>query len=240
MFFSNEKNVPCSTCNGKGAKSDADIQTCSACNGTGQVQRVTSTFLGQTVTYSTCAQCKGEGKVITKPCPTCNGSGLVRKKETVRVKIPAGVEGRMQLTIRGGGHAAKNNGITGDLLVVIEEIEHKDFQRDGKDLHYTKIISIPEAILGAETEIPCLDGNYKVKIEPGTQSGTTVRLKGKGLPTLNRYGNGDLYVKYVVWIPKKLDKAEKEVLESLKKKGSFDPNPSKEDKSFFEKLKNLF
>ena len=236
-----EKSVPCPECGGRGAKNSSDIKTCPACNGTGQVQRVVNSFLGQTVTYSTCQQCGGEGKIISNPCRSCGGSGLVRQRETIKVKIPAGVEAGMQLTIQGEGHAAKNNGINGDLLVVIEEQEHKDLKREGNNLFYTKVVSLPDAILGAEIEVPCLDGPYKIKVEPGTQSGTVVRLRGKGLPTVNGYGGvGDMYVKIAVWIPKKLTKEEKEIMESLRKKESFQPNPTKEDKSFFDKLKDLF
>ena len=236
-----EKSVPCSECGGRGAKNSSDIKTCSACGGTGQVQRVVNSLFGQTVTYSTCQQCGGEGKVITNPCRSCGGSGLVRKRETIKVKIPAGVEAGMQLTIAGEGHAAKNNGINGDLLVVIEEQEHPDFKREGNNLYYTKIVSLPEAILGAEVEIPCLDGPRRIKIDAGTQSGTVTRINGKGLPTVNGYGGtGDLYVKIAVWIPKKLDKEDKAVIESLRDKEAFKPNPTKEDRRFFEKLKDWF
>ena len=235
-----EKNVPCPDCGGRGAKNGSDIKACPACNGTGQVQRVVNSFLGQTVTYSTCQQCGGEGKIITNPCHTCNGTGLVRQRETIKVKIPAGVEAGMQMTVQGEGHAAKNNGINGDLLVVIEEQEHPDFRREGNNLLYTKVISIVDAMLGCEVEIPCIDGKQKVKVEPGTQSGTVVRLKGKGLPSLNSYGTGDLYVKFAVWIPKKLTKEEKALFESIRQNENLKPNPTKEDKSFFEKLKDLF
>ncbi len=235
-----EKNVPCPDCGGRGAKNGSDIKSCPACNGTGQVQRVVNSFLGQTVTYSTCQQCGGEGKIITNPCHTCNGTGLVRQRETIKVKIPAGVEAGMQMTVQGEGHAAKNNGINGDLLVVIEEQEHPDFRREGSNLLYTKVISIVDAMLGCEVEIPCIDGKQKVKVEPGTQSGTVVRLKGKGLPSLNSYGTGDLYVKFAVWIPKKLTKDEKALFESMRNNESLKPNPTKEDKSIFEKLKDLF
>ena len=235
-----EKNVPCPECGGKGAKNSADVKTCPACNGTGQVQRVVNTFLGQSISYSTCQQCGGEGKIITNPCPKCNGSGLVRQRETIKVKIPAGVESGMQLTVQGEGHAAKNNGINGDLLVVIEEIEHPLFKREGTNLFHTAIISVMDAMLGCEITVPCLDGNYKIKVEPGTQSGKIVKLRGKGLPSLNGYGTGDLYVKLAVWIPKKLTKEEKALFESLRHNESFRPDPTKEDKSFFEKLKDLF
>ena len=235
-----EKNVPCPDCGGRGARNSSDIKTCPACNGTGQVQRVVNSFLGQTVTYSTCQQCGGEGKVISNPCHTCNGTGLVRQRETIKVKIPAGVEAGMQMTVQGEGHAAKNNGINGDLLVVIEEQEHPDFRREGSNLLYTKVISVVDAMLGCEVEIPCLDGKQKIKVEPGTQSGTVTRLRGKGLPSVNSYGTGDLYVKIAVWIPKKLTKEEKALFESMRHNESFKPNPTKEDKSFFEKLKDLF
>ena len=235
-----EKNVPCPECGGKGAKNSSDIKTCPACNGTGQVQRVVNTFLGQSISYSTCQQCGGEGKIITNPCPKCGGSGLVRQRETIKVKIPAGVESGMQLTVQGEGHAAKNNGINGDLLVVIEEIEHPLFKREGTNLFHTAIISVIDAMLGCEITVPCLDGNQKIKVEAGTQSGKVVKLRGKGLPSLNGYGTGDLYVKLAVWIPKKLTKEEKALFESLRYNESFRPDPSKEDKSFFEKLKDLF
>ena len=147
----------------------------------------------------------------------------------------------MQLTIQGAGHAAKNNGINGDLLVVIEEQEHPNLKREGNNLYYTKVISMPDAILGAEVEIPCLDGSYKVKVDAGTQSGTVVRLRGKGLPTVNGYGGiGDLYVKFAVWVPKRLSKEEKDLVEAMRSKDGFKPNPTKEDKSFFDRLKDLF
>ena len=236
-----EKNVPCTECGGKGAKNSSDIKSCPACNGTGQLQRVVNSFLGQTVTYSTCQQCGGEGKIISNPCRSCNGTGLVRKRETIKVKIPAGVEAGMQLTLQGEGHAAKNNGINGDLLVVIEEQEHPNLKREGNNLYYTKIVSVVDAMLGAEVSIPCLDGDYKIKVDPGTQSGEVVRLRGRGLPSVNGYGGtGDLYVKIAVWIPKKLGKDEKAIVESLREKDSFQPNPTKEDKSFFDRLKDLF
>ena len=235
-----EKNVPCPDCNGKGTRNSSDVKTCPACGGTGQIKKVANSIFGQTISYSTCQQCGGEGKIISNPCHTCGGTGLVRKKCTVKVKIPAGVENGMQLTIRGEGHCAKNNGINGDLLVLIEEVEHPELKRDGNNLHYTKVISVMDAILGSETEIPCLDGPYRIKIEPGTQSGTVVRLRGKGLPSVNSYGTGDLYVKLIVMIPKKLTRNEKELFESIRNNPSFTAAPSKEDKSFFDRLRDMF
>ena len=236
-----EKNVPCTECGGKGAKNSSDIKTCPGCQGTGQVQRVVNSFLGQTVTYSTCQQCGGEGKIISNPCRSCGGTGLVRKRETIKVKIPAGVEAGMQLTLQGEGHSAKNNGINGDLLIVIEETEHPNLKREGNNLYYTKVISVVDAMLGAEVTVPCLDGDYKIKIDAGTQSGEVVRLRGRGLPSVNGYGGtGDMYVKIAVWIPKRLGKEDKAVIESLKDKDAFKPNPTKKDKSFFDKIKDLF
>lgn len=235
-----EKNVPCPDCGGKGARNSSDIKTCPACNGTGQIRRVTNGIFGQTVSYSTCQQCGGEGKIISNPCHTCGGTGLVRKKCTVKVNIPAGVENGMQLTMRGEGHCAKNNGVNGDLLILIEEVEHPELKRDGNNLYYTKVISVMDAILGADVEIPCLDGSYRIKVEPGTQSGTVVRLRGKGLPSVNSYGTGDLYVKLMVLIPKKLTKNERDLFESIRNNPTFTAAPSKEEKSFFDKLRDMF
>ncbi|MCQ2119528.1 MAG: molecular chaperone DnaJ [Bacteroidales bacterium] len=237
-----ERNRPCPDCDGKGTKNSSDIKTCPHCNGTGQVQQVVNSLFGRTISYSTCPQCGGEGKVISNPCRTCNGTGLVRKRETIKVKIPAGVEDGMQLTLRGDGHAAPHNGVNGDLLVLIEEIPHSNLKRDGKNLFYNTTISVTDAILGCEVTIPCLDGSYKVKIDPGTQSGAVIKLKGKGLPAVSGYGSGtgDLYVKILVWIPKKLSRDEKEALENMRASKSFTPDPSREDKAVFDKIKNIF
>lgn len=237
-----ERNRPCPDCEGKGTKNSSDIKTCPNCNGTGQVQQVVNSLFGRTISYSTCPQCGGEGKVISNPCRTCNGTGLVRKRETVKVKIPAGVEDGMQLTIRGEGHAAPHNGVNGDLLVLIEEIPHANLRRDGKNLFYNTTISVTDAILGCEITVPCLDGSYKVKIDAGTQSGAVMKLRGKGLPAVSGYGSGtgDLYVKILVWIPKKLSRDEKEALEGMRKSKSFTPDPSREDKAVFDKLKDIF
>ncbi len=237
-----ERYEQCPDCAGKGTKNSSDIKTCPVCHGTGQEQRVMRSIFGQTVSYTTCSRCGGEGKIVSNPCRTCGGSGLVRKRVTVSVDIPAGVENGMQLTVKGAGHAAKAGGINGDLLVVIEETPHPTLKRDGKNLFYTKIISVMDAILGGETSVPCLDGNYKVKIEPGTQSGTIVRLRGMGMPAVKGYGSGigDLYVKYLVWLPKKLSSSEKATFESMRSSSSFTPDLSREDKNLFDKMKENF
>ena len=234
------KMVACDMCGGKGAKSEADIKTCDTCRGTGQVTRVTQTILGQMQTSSVCSSCNGEGKTIIKPCSKCHGEGLVKEMEEITFKIPAGVAQGMQLTVQGKGNAARRGGINGDLLVVIEEEENPELQRDGNDLIYSLFISIPEAVLGADAEIPSVDGKLRIKIEPGTQSGKVLRLRGKGLPDVNGYGNGDLLVYIQVWTPKKLDKQEKEMLEKLKSSENFRPSPNKEDRNFFDRMKKIF
>lgn len=237
-----ERNEACPDCNGKGTLNPSDVQTCPYCHGSGQEQHVTNSFFGQTVTYTTCQHCGGEGTIVKNPCHTCGGSGLIRKRVSIKVNIPAGVENGMQLTMRGEGHGAKNGGINGDLLILIEEVPHPYLKREGNNLFYTKLISVTDAILGAEVTIPCLDGTYKTKVDPGTQSGTVVRLRGRGLPSINGYGSGtgDLYVKYIVWIPKKLKSSEKSALESIRESDSFTPNPSRSDKTIFDRMSENF
>ncbi|MBR3500974.1 MAG: molecular chaperone DnaJ [Bacteroidales bacterium] len=235
-----ERNRPCPDCGGKGAKNSSDIKTCPTCKGAGQVQHVTNSLFGRTITYNVCPQCGGEGEIVTNPCRSCGGTGLIRRKDTVSIKIPAGIESGMQITIRGEGHSAPHNGANGDLLVVIEEIEDENLKREGQNLFYTKIISVTDAILGCEISVPCLDGDQKLKLDAGTQSGYVTRLRGKGLPALNGYGKGDLYVKILVWIPHKLSRDEKRALEDMKDSSSFKPDPSRDDKAIFEKEKNIF
>lgn len=238
-----ERSEPCPECGGRGTKNASDIQTCSYCHGTGQERQVRQSFFGQMETYTTCSHCGGTGKEIKNPCRNCGGTGVVRKRVSVKVNIPAGVENDMQLTVPGGGHSGQWGGPKGDLLVLIEEIPHPYFVRDGKNLFYTHTISVTDAMLGTEVTIPGIDGSYKVKVEPGTQSGTVVRLKGRGLPGLKNYtgsGNGDLYVKFLVWIPRKLSKSEKEAIEKMKDSESFVPNPNRDDRDLFEKMKENF
>lgn len=237
-----ERSRPCPDCQGKGTKDSSDIKTCSTCHGSGQVQNITNSIFGRTVAYSTCPQCKGEGKVVTNPCRSCGGTGLQRKRETVRVKVPAGVEEGMQLTVRGEGHSAPHNGSNGDLLVVIKEAQHPQLRRDGTNLYYSQTISVLDAMLGCEIGVPCLDGTTKVKIEPGTQSGTTIKLKNKGLPAVSGYGSGkgDLFVQVLVWIPRKLSRDERKTMEELKRSENFKPDLNRDDKNLFEKLRKKF
>ena len=235
-----ERNRPCPDCGGRGTRNESDIKTCPTCKGSGQVGQTVNSFFGRTVTYSTCPQCNGEGKIVSNPCRRCGGSGLERKKETIRVHIPAGVENGMQITVRGEGHAAPRGGMNGDLLIVVEEQAHSQFKREGENLFYTRVISVTDAILGCELAIPCLDGPYKLKLDPGTQSGTVQRLRGKGLPSVNGYGRGDLYVKILVWIPRKLRGADREAIEKLAASSAVKPDPSRDDKNLFEKESQYF
>ena len=235
-----ERNRPCPECNGQGTRNSSDIKTCPTCNGRGQVQHVSNSLFGRTVTYGTCPQCNGEGKVISNPCKSCSGSGLVRKRENVRVRIPAGVENGMQLTLRGEGHGAPRGGVNGDLLVIIEEQAHPQLKRDSQNIFYTHTISVADAILGCEINVPALDGPTKLKIEPGTQSGTVVKLRGKGMPSVNSYSSarGDMFVKILVWIPRKLSRKDKEAIESIR--DNVKPDPNREDKALFEKESQYF
>ncbi|HPW27402.1 MAG TPA: molecular chaperone DnaJ, partial [Tenuifilaceae bacterium] len=219
------KYVTCHSCNGSGAASPSDFQTCSTCRGSGYVTRVTNTLLGQMQSTAPCPTCNGEGKTITKKCTECNGEGVVRDNEIITIKIPAGVAEGMQLSVSGKGNAARRGGVPGDLLVVIEEEKHPQLIRDGNDLIYNLTISIPDAVLGAPAEIPTVDGKVKIKIEPGTQPGKILRLKGKGLPEVNSYGRGDLLVAINVYIPKTLTREERALFEKLAKSSNFTPNP---------------
>ncbi len=234
------KQISCTACNGKGAQSEADISTCSTCKGSGQVTRVTQTFLGTMQTASVCPSCNGEGKVVSKPCSSCSGLGLVKASEEISFKIPPGVAQGMQLTVQGKGNAARRGGVNGDLLVVIEEEPHEHLQRDGNDLIYSLFVSIPDAILGADAEIPSVDGKLRIKVEPGTQSGKILRLRGKGIPDVNGYGSGDLLVYIQVWTPTKVDKQEREFLDKLRASSNFKPNPGKEERNFFDRMRKIF
>jgi molecular chaperone DnaJ len=196
----------CSTCDGTGAADSKSFSDCSTCRGSGHVTRITNTMLGQMQTSSVCPSCGGDGKIITKKCQSCYGEGIVEKEEIIKINIPAGVAKGMQMTVGGKGNAPRRGGANGDLLVVIDEEEHEDLIREGNDLIYNLFVSIPDAITGTQVEVPTVDGNVKIKIEPGTQPGRILRLRGKGLPEVNGYGRGDLLVNVNVWIPKSLSR----------------------------------
>lgn len=234
-----KKHVSCNHCSGTGADKGTAVETCSTCHGSGTVTRVANTILGQMQTQSACPTCNGEGKSITKKCSHCNGEGLLVDEEVISVKIPAGVEEGMQLSVSGKGNAARRGGINGDLLVLIQEEQHPELIRDGSDLIYNLTISIPDAILGSPVEIPTVDGKVKVKIDQGTQPGKILRLKGKGLPEVNSYHKGDLLVRVNVFIPKDISKDEVKMVEKLKESDSFDPSKS-DEQSVFSRMKGMF
>ena len=233
------KFVSCGTCKGSGAK-NGTFDTCKLCNGSGVQTRVQQTFLGAMQTQTTCSGCNGEGKTVKDKCNTCHGDGIVRAEEVITINIPAGVAEGMQLSVGGKGNAAPRGGINGDLLVVIEEEEHLELKRDGSNLFYDSYVNFVDAALGTSIEIPTVDAKVKIKIEPGTQSGKVLRLKGKGLPDVNHYGTGDLLVNINVWTPQALTADEKKTLESLKDSKNFAPNPNRKEKGFFDRMKEYF
>jgi molecular chaperone DnaJ len=230
----------CSACNGSGAADPSSVSACSTCHGTGHVTRITNTLLGQMQTTSVCPSCGGEGKTITKRCTVCYGEGIVQKEEIIKINIPAGVAKGMQMTVAGKGNAARRGGVNGDLLVVFDEEEHPDLIREGKDLIYNLFVSIPDAVLGTHVEVPTVENNVKIKIEPGTQPGKILRLRGKGLPEVNGYGHGDLLVNVNVWIPRNLSREESRMFEKFRESGTFTPKPDKNDKGFFDRMRGYF
>lgn len=233
------KYVACKECGGSGAKNN-NYETCSHCHGTGVVTEVRRTILGQMQTQSPCPHCGGEGRIIKDKCPHCHGDGIVKEEEIITINIPAGVADGMQLSISGRGNAAPRGGVPGDLIVVIEELPHDQFERSDNNLYHSVFITYAQATMGATIEVPTLSGKAKIKIEQGTPSGKVLRLKGKGLPEVNGYGRGDLLVCVNVWVPKSVTKEEKELLEKLCSKPNFQPNPSKEEKGFFDRMKDMF
>ena len=234
------KQVSCKTCDGTGAKDKGSVSTCKTCGGSGSVRRVTNTILGQMQTTATCPTCHGSGQQITAKCGSCHGNGTVRGEETISINIPAGVSEGMQLSMAGKGNAAPNGGIPGDLIILIEEIPHENLKREGNNVVYDLHVSIPDAALGASVEVPTIDGKAKIKIEPGTQSGKLLRLKGKGIPEVNSYHRGDQIIHVNIWTPKALNSEERALLEKLRESANFKPQPGKNDKSFFDKMKEYF
>ncbi|MGV3530161.1 MAG: molecular chaperone DnaJ [Flavisolibacter sp.] len=235
-----KKYVSCSVCNGSGAKDKSSVQTCGTCGGSGQVRKVTNTFLGQMQTVTTCPTCNGEGSTITAKCGNCKGEGRVYGEETVSIDIPAGVQEGMQLNISGRGNAGERGGPSGDLIILIEEETHKELQRDGLNVAYELHISFTDAVFGTQVEVPTIDGRAKIKIPAGTQSGKIFRLKGKGFPAVNSYEKGDQLVHVNVWTPQNISAEERAALETLVDSPNFKPNPDKNQKSFFDKMREMF
>lgn len=235
-----KKHVKCTTCQGSGAKDKGSIQTCNTCHGSGQVRRVQNTFLGQMQTVTTCPTCSGDGSTITAKCGACKGEGRVYGEETVSVDIPAGVQEGMQLSISGKGNAGERGGTPGDLIVLIEEEAHPQLQREGLNVAYDLHVSFPDVVFGTNVEVPTIDGRAKIKLPAGTQSGKVFRLKGKGFPNINGYDKGDQLVHVNIWTPQTVSNEEKEMLEKLQKSENFEPKPEKGDKSFFDKVREMF
>jgi molecular chaperone DnaJ len=234
-----KKYIACSHCNGTGAENSSAVETCSTCHGTGRVTRVQQTILGQMQTQSECPTCGGDGKIVKNKCKHCNGDGIVRDEEVITINIPAGVMEGMQLSMSGKGNAARRGGVNGDLLILVEEEKHPELIRDENDLIYNLLLSVPTATLGGAVEVPTVDGKVKVNIAAGTQPGKVLRLRGKGLPDVNRYGTGDLLVNIGVYIPESLTKEERKAMESLQQSENFKPQEAAL-KGFFAHFRNLF
>jgi molecular chaperone DnaJ len=214
--------------------------TCRTCNGKGQVTRIANTILGRMQTSAPCNACGGTGELLSNRPKGSDSQGLILKEETVKIPIPSGVVDGMQLKVSAKGNDAPGNGICGDLLVVIQELPHDKLQREGDNLHYDLYISIPDAILGSSKDIDTVTGKVRIKIDAGLQSGKILRLRNKGIPSINGYGSGDLLVHVNVWTPKTLDKKQKSFFESMKQDDHFSPKPEKSDKSFFDRVKDMF
>jgi molecular chaperone DnaJ len=215
-------------------------RTCSTCNGQGQVMRVTNTILGRMQSASTCPTCGGSGQILDKKPSEADSQGMIIEDDTVSIKIPAGVVDGMQLKVSNKGNDAAGNSVPGDLIVAIEELEHEFLKREGENLHYDLYISFSEAVLGISKDIEAINGKVRIKLEEGIQAGKILRLKGKGIPSINGYGNGDLLVHVNVWTPKTLNKDQRQFFEKNLTDENFIPNPEKSDKSFFEKVKDMF
>ncbi len=234
------KYVTCTACQGTGARGSSGFSTCDTCHGSGHVTRITHTLLGQMQTSSTCPACNGEGKIIKDRCTTCHGEGIVKDQEIIKINIPAGVAEGMQLNVSGKGNAARRGGINGDLIVLVEEQKHPELIRDGNDLLYHLYLSFPDAAVGSTTEIPTIEGKAKIRIEPGTQPGKILRLRGKGIPDINGYGKGDLLVSINIWVPVNLTKEEQKLIEKFQDSPNFKPDLRKIEKGFFERIRNYF
>ena len=238
--FKVKKDVTCTHCHGSGSQ-DGKTESCATCHGTGYVTRQVNTMFGRMQQQSVCSVCGGQGTTIKNKCSHCSGTGVVSGEEVVEVQIPAGVQDGMILTIQGKGNAGRNNGYAGDIQVYVEVEPHAELSRRDNDLVYNLLLDLPTAVLGGPVEIPTIDGRVKIKIEPGTQPGKTVRLRGKGLPALQGYGYGygDLIVNISIYIPETLTKEEHSAFENMKDSDSFKPSQTTKN-SFFQKFKNLF
>ncbi|QRR01792.1 molecular chaperone DnaJ [Dyadobacter sandarakinus] len=235
-----KRHVTCNTCGGNGAKNGTSLTNCNSCNGTGQVRKVVSTMLGQMVSTSTCPTCNGDGKIISERCDVCAGEGRLLQDDLITLNIPGGVAEGMQLSMSGKGNVPTRGGVAGDLLIVIEEEEDANLKRDGNNVVYDMHLSFIDAALGTSVEIPTIDGKARINVESGTQAGKILRLKGKGVKDINGYGKGDQLVHINVWTPQQLTSDERETLEALRHSPNFQPKPGKNEKGFFDKMKDFF
>ena len=232
--FKVKKQVECNECHGSGSEPGHNAETCSTCHGSGYVIRNARTIFGTMQQQSPCPTCHGEGKVVTHKCKKCHGDGVVAGEEVIEVRIPAGVAEGMVVTVPGKGHAGKHNGVPGDIQVLIEELPHEHFIRDDNDLIYNLLLTVSQATLGDQVEVPTLEGKARVTIKPGTQPGTRMRLRSKGLPAVQGYGygRGDIVINISVYIPETLSKEEKEAFEAMKESDNLKPSPSILNKIF--------
>lgn len=235
-----KRHVACDTCHGNGSKNGTSVKTCTTCQGSGQVRKVVDTMLGRMVSSSTCPTCQGTGSMVSEKCTVCHGQGTQEKEEVINIRVPAGVADGMQLSMSGKGNYPQGGGIPGDLLILIEEAENDLLKREGNNVIYDLYISFTDAVFGASIEVPTIEGKVKIKIDPGTQGGKILRLKGKGIQDINGYEKGDQLIHVNVWTPQQLSKEEKEALLKFQGSESFKPNPGKHDKSFFEKMREFF
>jgi molecular chaperone DnaJ len=235
-----KKYIACTTCGGSGAKDKNSSQTCNTCGGNGQVRKVQNTFLGQMQTVTTCPTCNGEGTVITSKCTTCKGDGRMYGEETVTLDIPAGVSEGIQLSMSGKGNMGERGGGPGDLIILIEEEANPHLHREGLNVAFDLYISFPDAVFGIQSEVPTIDGRAKIKIPPGTQSGKIFRLKGKGFPSINSHEKGDQLIHVNVWTPQTISTTEKHELEAMAQSENFKPKPDKNEKGFWDKIRETF
>ncbi|PHI18645.1 molecular chaperone DnaJ [Lewinellaceae bacterium SD302] len=235
-----KRQVSCDVCDGSGAKDKSSVETCRTCSGSGVVRQVRSTFLGQMATTTTCPTCSGTGKQIKANCTKCRGEGRNYEADTIEVPIPAGVEEGIQLSMRGKGNAGRRGGPAGDLLINIEEKPHEFLQRDGQKVVYDLFLNFADAALGTSVEVPTIDGQVRIKVPAGTQSGKIFRLRDKGLPMVQGRGRGDQLIHVNVWTPKKVNKEETALLEQLREMENFKPPTKKGEKGFFERMKEYF
>ncbi|WCL82316.1 molecular chaperone DnaJ [Saprospira sp. CCB-QB6] len=237
-----KKYVNCQSCGGSGAKDSSSIKTCSGCNGSGYVRKVQNTFLGQMQTTVACPQCNGSGKSITSKCTSCKGEGRTYGEETLELEIPAGVSEGMQLSMSGKGNSGMNGGPAGDLLINIQEKEHELFARDGNNIHYELDVNFADLVLGTAVEVPTLTGKVKVTLPAGTEGGKVFRLRGKGLPSLRGYGQGDQLIHVKVWVPQNISSEERRALEKMRDSKNFIPNAKEKGgrKGFLDRLRDVF